>query len=92
MEDTRPITVAGEGLNDLVNTLRQMQVTGVSGQTVRLTFNVHDPDFANWTRAAERYAADLLTPECDLTREERLELAAQRVFDEVGIELRRPDR
>lgn len=75
MEHAKPLLIAGEAYDDLLRTLRRMPITGISGRLAQVTFNHGDPDYVNWTRAAERYAADLLTPDCDLSRDERLELA-----------------
>ena len=89
MEHSTPLLIAGESFDDLLRALRHMPITGLSGRLAQVTFNYGDPDCVNWTRAAERYAADLLTPDCDLSRDERLELATQRVADEDEGELRR---
>ena len=89
MEHSTPPLIAGEPYDDLLRALRRMPITGLSGPLAQVTFNYGDPDYANWTSAAERYAADLLTPDCDLSRNERLELATQRVADEVERELSR---
>ena len=89
MKDKAPTLIAGEPIDELVRTLRQMPITGIRGRKAQITFDLEDPDFLSWTRAAERYAANLLTPECDLTHHERLSLAVQQVVDEVESELRR---
>ena len=86
------LLIAGEPFDDLLNTLRRMPVTGIAGRHAQITFNLGDPGYVNWGRAAERYAADLLTPRCDLTHDERLEFAAQRVANEVERELRQRRR
>jgi hypothetical protein len=88
MKKPTQILIAGEPFEDLLTTLRRMPITGLNGRLAQITFNVGDPEFVTVARAAERYAADLLTAECSLTHEERLELAAQRVIDEVERELR----
>ena len=89
MEHPTPLLIAGESFDDLLQALRRMPITRLSGRLAQVTFNYDDTDYVNWTRAAERYAADLLTTDCDLSRNQRLELATQRVADEVERELRR---
>lgn len=82
------LLIAGEPFDNLLSALRGMAITRVVGRYAQITCNLGDPEYVSWARAAERYAADLFTPDCDLTHQERLGLAAQRVLDEVEEELR----
>jgi hypothetical protein len=76
--------IAGERVEDLVATMRQMPITGIHRKRAQITFNLGDDLFVTWARATERYAADLLVAGNPLTWHERIELAAQRVTDEVA--------
>lgn len=84
--------IAGERLDDLVTAMRKMPVTDIVGTRAQISFSFEDPSYVSWARAAERWAADLLTAGGELTRNQRVQLAAQRVADEVAKALDRNRR
>ena len=83
--------IAGERLEDLIAGMRQMPIVAIGGTQVGIRMDPDNGSMVAFSGAAERYAADLLVPGSDLSRQERFKHGAQRVADEITRAVRNHD-
>jgi hypothetical protein len=79
----QPILIAGEPVDLLLEEIPSLEIEPLGGAKWRVAWRTDTEAGAAWARAMERYAADLLTVDQPVSREERLSAALFRIGREI---------